>query len=497
MLKLCHSLNIRNTNPANGLTQEEMLAYVNRILDDDNKDFSVTTMGLLLRSRIESTKSRTVERSILQLQTLVDQIYPLASSGTKTDQATVHERLARFWFVDSPSLWQLERELGERWLTIGMIVSALEIFERLQLWEDTIECYRSMEKLKKAEELLRQRLDVTPNSPKLWCLMGDVTGDPIHWQHAWELSERANRRYSRAMRSLGSYWFKKGDYRQSMECYGKALAINPLYENSWFVLGCAALQVEDLDTASMAFSRVVSLNHENAEGWSNLASVYIRQRKRNDAFVALRQALKQEYENWKIWQNYLYIATDLGELGEAIKAMERLVELRWQRDKGDSVDLEVLNILTDQAVKMMAEGGQNAEFMSRRMSALFDAIVEKIANVPAIWTAFAKFERARGDPRKAIEMYQKAYRTLVASGDADNSEGDFEALASATLDLVDAYRILGPQKVREDGDELVAKDWLYQARMTLRTVVGRARKNWEHTETFAKLSETLEGLKST
>lgn len=472
-----------------------MLAYVQRILDDENKDFAVYTMALLLRSRLEATKSRTVERSILQLQTLVDQVYTLASSRTKEDGSTARERLARFWFVDAPSVWQLERELGERWMSIGMVVSALEIFERLQLWEDAIECYRSMEKLKKAEELLRERLEITPKSPKLWCLLGDVKGDPVHWEHAWNLSEAAGRRYARAMRSLGSYWFKKQEFKKSMECYSKALSINPLYENSWFILGCAALQLEDYDTASMAFSRVVSLNHENAEAWANLASVHIRQSKRADAFFALRQALKEDYENWKIWQNYLYVATDLAEISEAIKATERLVDLRWQKEKADSVDLEVLRIITDQVIKKLTQQKDDSTttFLVNKLSALFEFVVEKIASSPGIWTEYARFERARGNKRKAIDCYQKSYRTIAALGDAEGSEDGFKALAEATLDYVDALKELGPQKV---GDEVAVKDWQYQARMTLRTVVGRTKKNWEGTETFDKLEKALEGVKS-
>ena len=473
-----------------------MLAYVNRILEDENRDFSIFTMALLLRSRMESAKSRTVERSILQLQTLVDQFYLLASSGTNDDGATARERMGRFWFVDMPPIWQLERELGERWLSIGMVVSALEIFERLQLWEDAIECYRSMEKMKKAEELLKERLEVTPNSPKLWCLLGDVKSEPQHWEHAWQLSEAAGRRYSRAMRSLGSYYFKKQEFKQSMECYSKALAINPLYENSWFILGCAALQIEDYDSASMAFSRVVSLNHENAEAWANLASVHIRQKKRADAYFALRQALKEDYENWKIWQNYLYVAADLGEMGEAIKATERLVDLKWQKEKANSVDVEVLNIISNAVIKQMDGTREDPNFLTKKLAALFEFVTEKIASVPNIWTAYAKFERAKGlDPRKAIELYQKAYRTAAAAGDVENSDQDFEAIAAATLDLADALKTLGSEKLA-GADELVAKDWLYQARMTLRTVVGRARKNFEGTETFEKLSAALEGLKA-
>ncbi|KAI9032211.1 hypothetical protein DFJ74DRAFT_326425 [Hyaloraphidium curvatum] len=494
---LAHCLNVRNTNPAHGLTQEEMLAYVSRILDDPNRNFSIYTMALILRSRLESTKSRTVERSILQLQALVDQYYTLASSGTTAAPATAAERLALIWSVDMPPIWQLEREVGERWMGLGMAVSALEIFERLHLWEDAIECYQMLEKAKKAEELIRKRLEVSPNSPKLWCLLGDVTGDPRHWEHAWEISEAANRRFSRAMRSLGRYWFKRNEWRQSMDCYSKALAINPLFENSWFILGCAALQVEDFDTASMAFTRVVSLNHENAEAWTNLAAVHIRQRKAQDAYVALQQALKQDYENWKIWQNYLYVATDLNQLKEAVKALERIVELRWQKDGGESVDKEVLGILTDKVIQQLDGKTDDSAFLAKRMAEAFESITDKVAGVAAVWTAFGKFRAAQDAPRQAIECYQKAYRTLAAGAAAESSEEGFSELANAVLDYANALRTLGPRTVTADGkEEPAVKDWAYQARMVLRTTLGRAKNNWEGTAMYDRLSEALAGLKT-
>jgi len=60
----------------------------------------VHTMGLLLRSRLESTKTRTMERGVLQLQALVDQIVCLDS--------TAGERLEYFYSIIIPPKWELE-----------------------------------------------------------------------------------------------------------------------------------------------------------------------------------------------------------------------------------------------------------------------------------------------------------------------------------------------------------------------------------------------------
>ena len=95
---LC-SLNIQNTNPEHGLTAEEMFPFVSRVIMHAN-NWMVHTMALLVRSRLESKKSRTVERAALQLQALVDQF--------GVDDSTVEHRLAHIFSVAIPAKWEME-----------------------------------------------------------------------------------------------------------------------------------------------------------------------------------------------------------------------------------------------------------------------------------------------------------------------------------------------------------------------------------------------------
>ena len=82
-------------------------------------------------------------------------------------------------------------------------------------------------------------------------------------------------RYARAMRSLAGWHYTNNNFLKSMECYQKALAINALFENSWFALGCAAMQVKDWEEGQRAFTRCVMLEAANGEAWNNLAAIYI------------------------------------------------------------------------------------------------------------------------------------------------------------------------------------------------------------------------------
>jgi tetratricopeptide (TPR) repeat protein len=298
LLSLC--LNVRNTSPAHGLTTEQMTPYVARVISHP-ENWSVHTMALLLRSRLESHRTRTVERSTLQLQALIDQM-PTADSP-------LAERLRLLHALPLPSKWELERELALRFLSLGVVKSALEIFERLEMWEEAVRCWQAIEQRDRAVALVRDllegrraeadvvlargkatataaasedddtgrrraKIDVAREA-RLWCLLGELEPEKSreHFERAWEVSGQTS---GRAMRALGGYFFARGDYAEAVRCLRRAVAINPLFARSWFILGCACVREEDWEGAREAFARCVTIDDEDAESWNNLASVYLR-----------------------------------------------------------------------------------------------------------------------------------------------------------------------------------------------------------------------------
>ena len=291
-------------------------------------------MGLILRSRLESFKSRTVERSCLQLQALVDH------QNFQKDDASAESRLVNFFNLLIPTKYQLEIELAERFASIGVIRSALEIFQRLQMFEKVVNCYQLLNEPKKAESVLKELISNDPQNPKLLCLMGDIKQDYEYYLKAWDFS---NQKYARAMRSLGYYYFRIQDYKSAIESFENALSINAMFENSWFVLGCAALKISDLQTGINAFMQVVRLDPQNSQAWNNLASIYISQKKLKEASNCLREATRINYDSSNIWENYLYVLVDLQEFGMAITALERVFEIRVDKQelKQTCIDFQV------------------------------------------------------------------------------------------------------------------------------------------------------------
>ncbi|KAJ3392972.1 hypothetical protein HDU92_008051 [Lobulomyces angularis] len=505
---LAYCLNVKNTNPKDGITAEQMFPYINRILENPN-NWMVHTMGLLLRSRLESDKTKTVERSALQLQALVDQFV--------LEESSAAERIKYIFMIHAPSKWEMEAELGERFTSIGMITSALEIYLRLELWENAISCYQALQKEKKvrffecnsvtllkAEELVLKQLELDSDSPKLLCILGDLRGDYSLHEKAWNLS---GKRFARAMRTLGAHHFKKENYEKSIECYSKALEINPLYENSWFVLGCAGMRISNWEVSIKAFLRVVSLDDGNGEAWTNLASIYIKLKQKRDAFRALKQSIKCMFDNFKVWENFLYVSLDLLEFREAILAIQRLTDLRWDKIKSSdkAVDIECLDILVSAVINGVSDAnGNSATELTSKLKSLLTHITSKIGNSPELFLICAKFEKHLKDYRKAIDFTLKAYRIWLFHPELNLNPKVFEKCVQTCLSLCDTYEELGPLTQRERmgsvednvlSSDVVCKDWKYQIKSILKTLVGRTRTSYESTDSHILLLEKLEATK--
>ena len=421
---------ITNTSPEHGLTREETLPYATRVLEGGSSNWQIYTQALLVRSRIEGYRTRTVERGVLQLQALVDQIIAETTSpnasGNRSDtsdgagsamsttflprakaseSAPASERLRYIHQLASPTRWTLEAELASRWVSLGGLRTALEIYERLEMWAEATLCWAAVEREDKAREIVRRQLycsNPSPNSPgspyftmaeanvgeylgeerdplpndapRLFCILGDMEKNPELYERAWTVS---GNRYARAQRSLGKYYLEIKELHKADEAYSKSLRINPQNQRAWFALGCVRLELRDWRGAVDAFSRTVQIEEENAEAWSNLAAALLRlppdeqmtpsamddgdaevsahTRSHNhttEAFVALKRAAALKRESYRIWQNLLNVAGTLSPppYADIITAQERLIELRGSVEGEGCVDAEVMEGLLSHVI---------------------------------------------------------------------------------------------------------------------------------------------------
>jgi tetratricopeptide (TPR) repeat protein len=306
-------------SPLDKLNSEEILPYAVRVLTDKPANWQIYTQALLVRSRIEAHRSRTQERSVLQLQAIVDQIVadtqesptgggagipqiqvthflPRAKSS---ESAPIIERLKFVFQLNSPTQWEIETELAYGWSAVGSLVSALEIFKRLRLWAEVALCYHSVGQEDKARQVVRRQLyhstkgssmdafkpaaaevlaekwdgeirsPPPPHAPRLWCILGDLDQDPSCWQRAWSIS---GNRYARAQRTLGEYYARKGKLEKAREAYMAATVVNRQNAETWGRLGDIDLRVGNWDGAIIAYQQSIMIDDTDAKTYSNLGS---------------------------------------------------------------------------------------------------------------------------------------------------------------------------------------------------------------------------------
>ena len=122
------------------------------------------------------------------------------------------------------------------YIGLGCALSAYKIFKSVGMREDSVEALLISGNPQKAERLARK---IDPLTPRVLCLLGEITKDDEYYWKAWEVS---GMRYTKAKRILGYNAYTSEDFEACVDHYKEALAINPLFENAWFTMGCAYMR---------------------------------------------------------------------------------------------------------------------------------------------------------------------------------------------------------------------------------------------------------------
>ena len=443
------------THPKDDMSLEQAAPIVDCLLKTPN-NWMIYTTSLFLRSKLEFGKLRKVERATLQIQALVDQI--------KIEEPSAQERLAFIFQLFTPLRWELEKEMAVMFKSLGAFKTSLEIFERLEMWDDVIACYIQLGQKEKAEKLilLQMEKEITPN---LLCILGDLRSDKSLYEEAWELS---NQRYSRAQRSLGYFYFNAQDIPMCISSLEKALKLNPLFENCWFLKGICEMYNDSLDDSLDSFTHVLSINHENIEAWNNLASVLIKKGRKEDAFRAFKEAAKRQYDNLKIWDNFLTVAIAIGEIADSIKAINRIFDI------SSSYDAKALNIV----IEMILE--TKNDFYLMKMDEFIEKLAENRNDCESIKIC-AKWAFSQNRNEKGIELYKRLYRICLST--------PFHQSEPAFLELAENILILCKKFVENPNDNGV-----YQSKLILCNVLEKTRDVFGSHKVFLELESFLKSL---
>jgi tetratricopeptide (TPR) repeat protein len=438
---LALALHAKKGSSADELQPWEVLAHADAVLQQPKSEFLVRAAAHLQVTRVERQRSRTRERALLALEGLAEAL-DRENSSNNTEEQNINcsiNNAARMrcafalWF---PLRVSLRKELGEAFVALGLVGAALPLFESLELWDNLIVCYRLLDKKVAAEQLVKRRLEVTPDEPRLWCALGDLSLDDAHYMEAWE---RSGKRNARAARSLARNAVRNERYEKAASHWEQALALNPLHPEGWFHLGWCCIKTKEYQGALRALTRSAQMDPENGEAWNNLAAVHIHLEHWKEAFAALTEAVKHNRNSWHTWDNYAGVAVKVGEWQAAVRALGQVVVL----SQGQRLDISVLAVVVSQLERMkkgvLLGGGDAASLDSNEIDTLDNtssALEEEPATAAGQETTAAELEMAASfealalPPSSSSEPSLSTYAIQKAEAEERSNESFFRMVGN-------------------------------------------------------------------
>jgi len=521
ILALCNV--VKKSSSPDGTQPWELTAYAECLLAQDRTEFVTRLAAYMELSRLEIQRSRTRERALCTMEGIKESLSAVVVQGSvgdaanatdatdATDAVHAHAHVApadrmRYAFtcksLPRAALW---KELGEAFVACGLIGAAIKLFEEAELWDSLIVCYQLLEKNEIAEQLVRTRLEVTPEDARLWCTLGDLVDSEEHYHTAWSCS---NGRSARAQRSLARSAMRREDFVLASDCWERALALSPLHLEAWFSLGWCNLKSTNYEKAASALTRLVQMDPEDGRAWNNLATVHMKMENWPEALVAFGEASKHARDTWQTWENYAHVAFQVGDLNTSARALEHMVGLT----RGETYNPKLVGGLVDALRDLQLDDADDADDVdashapdppnapkenpittttSQQLVNYVSNILKKIATSskgaagPGFWKTYARFYAITGAPGSEAECLTKHVRGLSTS--TWHAQDDtFEEYAQSCVALARATLELPPPNTSGLG----------QCRMLLRSALQRSKETHQDHDAYVAMQRALDDVSS-
>jgi tetratricopeptide (TPR) repeat protein len=327
------------------------------------------------------------------------------------------------------------------------------------------ESYARLGRRDKAEAIIRDKLKVE-ETPYLYCLLGDTTDDIEYYVKSWTLSKE---KYPRAQKSLGNHYFNLKGYAESIPYFKRSLELNSMQIDVWFRLAFAAMITEDYELAASAYRRVVQFEVYSFEAWNNLSKAYIKLGQKSRSWKTLQEAIKCNYDEWRIWENYIAVCVDIGAFAEAIHSWHRLIDI-----KGKYCDDQIAEILVNAISNQILDNNlESAAKLATKAQELFGRISATSSGSQKIWRLYAKLllNNKVDDIEKVIQCLQKCHRSAIQSNQWEKNPEMIVDVLKHCLLLADEYYECALL------DETKAFRILSNCKMTLNSILVLLEKN--------------------
>ena len=125
----------------------------------------------------------------------------------------------------------------------------------------------------------------------------------------------------------GIEYSKQGNMEKAMECFDKAIEINPLFKLPWANKADIFLRLKKYDEALNCVNKALEQHPNWTEGLKLKAMILINMGRNEEALEFLERTLKINPEDWSVWDNLGRAYFNLKKYENALKCFDRALEL--------------------------------------------------------------------------------------------------------------------------------------------------------------------------
>ena len=166
-----------------------------------------------------------------------------------------------------------------------------------------------------------------------------------------------------------------------MQFFEKSLDRSSFQPITVLRLAYAAMELENWELGAKSYRSYCAMEQDSFEAWNNLARCYVNLKQKERAWKVLQEAVRCDFENWKIWDNMMVIAVDIGVFDDTIRAYNRIMDL-----KKTHVDKDVLEILVKAVTDDVEDcSGNPSSKLRPQLQKLLARITVASPREPAPW----------------------------------------------------------------------------------------------------------------